>query len=293
MFGVLLAVAAAFTIALQAVFIRLGTDKGNSRGVLVVVLATNIAVLVPIAFVVGYPRPYYGLTPLSFGAFVGAGIVGTLFGRSLFYESIERVGASRAEPVKASQPLHAAAVAVVVLGEALTAVHLLGILLIVAGVGFVSWTIRDGGTAPPRTLLLPLAAAFFFGVEPVFASIGLSEGTPVVVGLAVKTAAASAGFAVYLRWKDTLDTTAFRSPSRRWYLLAAAANVAFLILYYTALTVSDVVVVVPIVQTSPLFVVVLSALFLRDLEKVDARVFAGALLVVIGAAIVTATGVTP
>jgi len=267
MLGALLAVAAAFAIALQAVFIRLGTDKGNSRGVLVVVLATNVAVLVPAAVVVGYPRPSFGLTPRSFGAFIGAGVVGTLIGRALFYESIERVGASKAEPVKASQPLHAAAVAVVVLGETLTAVHLLGIVLIVAGVGFVSWTTRDGGTAPPRALLLPLVAAFFFGVEPVFASIGLAEGTPVIVGLAVKTVAASAGFAVYLRWKGALDTTAFRSPSRRWYLLAAAANVAFLVLYYTALTVSDVVVVVPIVQISPLFVVVLSVLFLRDLER--------------------------
>lgn len=289
--GAALAVTAAVVIALQAVFIRKGTDRGNSRGVMVVVLATNVGVLVPAAAVLGYPD--YGLSLRSFIAFVGAGVVGTLIGRALFYESIERVGASRSEPVKASQPLHAAAVAVVVLGETLTAVHLFGIVLIVGGVAFVSWTTRDGDTAPPRALLLPLTAAFFFGVEPTFASIGLAEGTPVVVGLAVKTVAASAGFVVYLRWKGALNTSAFRSPSRVWYLLAAAANVAFLVLYYTALQVSEVVVVVPIIQTSPLFVAALSAVFLRDLEKVDVRLVAGAVLVVIGAVVVTATGAVP
>lgn len=289
--GAVLAVVAAFVIALQAVFIRRGTDKGDSRGVMVVVLASNVAVLVPAAAVLGYPD--YGLNARSFGAFVGAGVVGTLIGRALFYESIERVGANISEPVKASQPLHAAIIAVVVLGEVLTMVHLGGILLIVAGVAFVSLTTRDVDTVTPRALLLPLAAAFFFGVEPTFASIGLAESTPVVVGLAVKTVAASAGFVVYLRWKGALNASAFRSSSRRWYLLAAAANVTFLVVYYTALRISEVVVVVPIIQTSPLFVVVLSVVFLRDLERVNIRLVGGAVLVVIGAVIVTATGATP
>jgi len=42
-----------------------------------------------------------------------------------------------------------------------------------------------------------------------------------------------------------------------------------------------------------LFVAALSAVFLRDLEKVDVRLVAGAVLVVIGAVVVTATGAVP
>ena len=46
-------------------------------------------------------------------------------------------------------------------------------------------------------------------------------------------------------------------------------------------------VVVPLVNTNPLFIVILSALFLKDLEKVTGLVVTGAILIVGGVALIT------
>mgnify|MGYP006295233691 CR=1 FL=1 len=289
--GAALALLAAAGIAGQVICVRIGTEEGTATDALVVVLLTNIGVLVPLALVTGYPD--FGLTRRSLLAFAAAGIVGTMLGRAFYYTAIKQIGASRAEPIKASVPLFAALVAVFVLGETLSPGGFAGILLIVAGVAVISWesTANPGPTAAdagPVALLFPLVAAFFFGVEPVFAKIGFGEGTPVLVGLAVKTLAATIAFVAYLRWREVLPTRkSLRTGNTRWYLAAGAANTMFLLAYYSALAIAPVVLVAPIMQLSPLLVVALSAVFLRRLERVTPRLVAASLIVVAGAIAVT------
>jgi len=289
--GVVLAAAAAIAVAVQSVSVRVGTDDGRATDALVVVLATNVVLIVPAAAVVHYPN--YALTPRAVGAFVAAGAVGTLLGRIFYYTSIQRIGASRSEPLKASQPLHATAIAVVVLGERVTAGHVVGILLIVAGVAAISWETSRGdgaeGDASALALALPLAAAFMFGIEPTLAKVGFAEGTPILVGLAIKTVAATVGFLAYLRARSDLPSPgALVDRNAKWYAVAGLANTAFLGLYYLALSVAPVSVVVPIIQTSPLVVMVLSMAFLSRLERVTWKLLTGACVVVGGAVVLTA-----
>ena len=59
------------------------------------------------------------------------------------------------------------------------------------------------------------------------------------------------------------------------------------LLGYIALSKGDVSVVVPLINTNPLFIVLFSAVFLRDLETINARVAAGAVLIVSGIALIT------
>jgi len=289
--GVLLAAAAAVAVAVQSVSVRVGTDDGRATDALVVVLATNVFLVVPAAAVVHYPT--YSLTPRAIGAFVAAGAVGTLLGRIFYYTSIQRIGASRSEPLKASQPLHATAIAVVVLGEQVTAGNVVGILLIVAGVAAISWETSRGdgaaGDSSALALALPLAAAFMFGIEPTLAKVGFAEGTPILVGLAIKTVAATAGFLAYLRARNDLPSPgALVGRNAKWYAVAGLANTGFLCLYYLALSVAPVSVVVPIIQTSPLVVMVLSVAFLSRLERVTWKLLTGACVVVGGAVVLTA-----
>lgn len=287
--GVLLSAIGAVMLAGQAVFIRVGTDTGEVAHALVTVLAVNVVLLGGGSLVAYFPN--YGLTPLSLAVFLGAGLTGTVLARSLYYLSIDRIGASRTEPIKSSQPLHATLVAVLVLGEIVTGPHLVGIVLIVLGVAVISWeTNRSGATreVAPYELAFPLGAAFFFGIEPTFVKLGFQEGTPVFVGLAVKTAAAAVGFTAYLWYQDAVPSLGdLRSDSTRWYLAAGLANTAFMTAYYFALDVSPVALVVPIVQSSPLVVLVLSVLFLDRLERVTWRLTVGAVVAVAGAVLVT------
>jgi len=102
--GVLLAVGAACFLAEQALTIRLATRRGKSTDVLLVVMGVNLMMLAPLALAFD-PNPT--LIPRSILAFAAAGIVGTMIGRSLFYAGIKQIEASRAEPIRASMPLHA------------------------------------------------------------------------------------------------------------------------------------------------------------------------------------------
>ena len=288
--GIVLALVGALLIAVQVICIRIGTATGRSQDALVVVLVVNLGVIVPLALVVHFPT--YALDTAALLAFVGAGLVGTVLGRAFQYAAIERIGASRCEPIKASQPLHAALLAVVFLGESLSWVVFGGIVLIVVGIVLMSRVStrrfdREYDHVSWRGLVLPLAAAFCFGVEPIFAKMGMAAGTPPLVGLAVKTIAATVVFMAYLRARNALPTSSLlASTSVRWYAAAGVANTAFLLVYYAALSIAPVALVVPLTQTSLLFVVVLSVVFLQHLERVTPRLVVATVFVLVGTVLV-------
>ncbi|WP_440991825.1 DMT family transporter [Haloarchaeobius baliensis] len=292
--GVGLSVLAALALGSTSILVRLGTRAGRSRDVVMYTFGMNLLLAVPVTLVYHYPD--YGLTWRAVGAFALAGLTGTLCGRVLFYRSIQEIGASRTEPVKATQPLHAAVVAALVLGEVLTAANLLGIALIIAGLAVVSREIvtseENVVDVSPVMLVVPLGAAFFFGIEPTFAKLGFAEGTPVLVGLVVKVGAAALGMVLYLRYRGIAvlpSPSALEPSARKWILLAGVTNTSFLFAYYAALAVSPVVMVVPIVQMSPLVVALLSLLFLPRVEQVTARLVGAAGIIVAGGIIVTLT----
>lgn len=291
--GAALAFVAAVAIAAQVVFVRVGTVEGDPLDVLAVVLAVSTAVIVVVAGVAYYPR--YRLTSVALLAFAGAGLTGTFLGMIAYYTGIARLGASRTEPLKASMPLFATLFAVVLLGERLTPGNLVGIVLVVAGVALISWESRSG--ALPRAngstwaLALPVVAALLFGLEPILAKVGFAQGTPPMVGLAVKTTVALGALVGYLRWRRSLAGLPARvASSLRWYVAASLAFTAFLVAFYAALDVAAVVVVIPLFQTSPLVVILLSAAFLGRLERLTARLLAGAVVVTAGAVMITVFG---
>lgn len=293
--GALFGVGAALMIAVTSLLLRVGTDRGTASDALVVVLACNVGILIPLTVV--WYHPTYGLTPTAVGAFVLAGLLGTMLGRAFYFISIEKIGASRSDAIKASQPFHATVIALIVLGESFTIEHLLGIFLIVFGVAAVSWETASGGSKGiPRKklligLLFPLGASFFYGIEPTFAKIGFAEGTPILVGLTIKTVAATVGFIAYLRFRDSLPTlSSYSGENLPWYVAAGVANTIFLGLYYGALELARVNIVVPIIQISPFFVILMSYFLLPKLERITLRLAGGAACIVSGAIIVVNFG---
>ncbi|WP_445088024.1 EamA family transporter [Halobellus sp. GM3] len=288
--GILLALLGASALAVQSLAVRYGTIGSDSSDALVVTFAVNLAVLVPAAFLFG--NPIEELTLRALAAFTAAGLIGTMIGRALHFEAIKRIGSSRSEPIKASQPLHASLIAVVVLGEVVTGGHLLAMLAIVAGIAIISYEHGQGGSVGDAGyvgLAFPFAAAFFYGIEPTFAKLGFAEGPTVLTGLLVKIVSAGTGFLLYLWWTKGLPDP--RGIDRRelpWLLGAGVANTVFLLGYYGALELEPVSIVVPLVQSSPLVVILLSVLLVSDdLERITPRLILGALVAVGGAIGVT------
>ena len=292
--GVLLALLGATALAVQSLAIRYGTVASDTTDAMVVVFTINLVVLLPAAFLLG--DPLAELTPSAVAAFTAAGLVGTLAGRAVHFEGIRRIGSSRAEPIKASQPLHASLIAVLVLGEIVTPGHLLAMVAIVAGVAIITYehgrSSNGGGDASYVGVAFPVVAAVFFGLEPTLAKLGFAEGAAVLTGLTVKTVTAGVGFMAYVWWKRGIPRAGdFDRGELPWHVAAGVANTTFMLAYYGALELERVSVVVPLVQSSPLLVIVLSMLFVSDdLERVTPRLVAGALVAVAGAIGVTLLG---
>lgn len=291
--AILFSLGAAVAAASNQLFVRIGTEEGEAYDAVFVVMVVNLVVLVPLVLLFYYPE--YGLTRRSWLSFMAAGVLGTLLGRLFLYSSIDRIGASRTSPIVSSNALVATILGVVVLGESLSLIHAVGIVLIVGGVAAIAWeTSHENPDDLSRRelaigLSIPVGAALAFGWEPIYANFGFAEGTPAPVGLVVKTVAATLGFTAYLRWRNALpDPAVFYTSNIRWFVLAGIANTLFLLGYYAALAIAPVNVVVPIIITQTLFVVVLSALVMPErLERVTWKLVAAAMTVVAGALIVT------
>lgn len=293
--GIGLATAAAFALAVHFLCIRKGTTGGTANDAVLVVMIVNIAILVPLVAVFYYPA--YGLTTASLFWFVAAGLAGTMVGQICLYQGIDRIGANRSSPIQSTNALIATLLGVAFLGERLTATHGLGVVLVVGGVAAIAWETAQGNgdDGIEGSLLLgmlfPFGAAVAFGVEPIFATLGMEEGTPAPVGLALKTVAATLGFVLYLRLRDALPAmTALTSVDGRWFVLGGVGHTLFLLGYYVALSLAPVSIVMPFIITTPVFVVVLSWLFMpQHLERVTWPLVTGTAVVAVGSAIIVAT----
>lgn len=293
--GIGLAVAAAVLLAVQNLCIRVGTTTGDTGDAVVVVMAVNLVCVGPAAVILHYPE--YGLSRVALGAFAAAGLVGLVLGRLCMFAGIERIGASRTTPIVSASTLVAAVLAVWSFDETLTLPHLAGIVCIVAGVATVSWVTastdpsHDSLLDAGASLLLPVSAAVFVGIEPILVRVGLDTGTPVLVGLAVMMLTAFTGYAGYRSLNGRPVPSPFEDPDMRWYVGAGVASTVGLLAYFGAIASAPVVIAIPITHTAPLIVIALSVVFLpRRLERVTWPLVVAAAVVVIGASLVTLSG---
>lgn len=296
--GAGLATIAAVCFAVQFLCIRLGTDDGTVADAVLITLLCNVGIVVPLVVIIHGGAVWRLFTPTAVVAFAAAGVAGLCLARVSLFKSVEQIGASRTSPVVASNVLFATLFAYAFLGERVTPTHLLGIGLIVGGVALLSWETTSRGEANAGswreqgvTLAYPIAAAVLIGIEPIFVTIGLAEGTTVLAGLAAMMLAGTLGFAGY--WLASRTTLQVRGTDAalRWYLAAGLATTVGFTSYLLALETATVVVVMPILQTNPLLVLLLSALFLPTrLERISRRLVVAACVIVLGATIVSVVG---
>ncbi|TYT60357.1 DMT family transporter [Natrialba swarupiae] len=292
--GAILASIASLMFAFQYIFVRQGTQKGTVSDIIWISLLSNVVILVPPALLL-YD---FSMTIMSVLAFMGAGLSGSLFARICMFTSIKRLGASRTSPIVASNALFATVLAVLVLDESLTLVHLFGVILIVAGVTLISYDTAEGKrvnlTRRELAILffVPILAAVFLGIEPIFISLALEAGGSIIPGTAIVVTTAFVGFTAYTGGTTGLPSPSLvRKPYFKWYIAAGVATTFGLLAAFSAIQIAPVAIAVPLIQTSPLLVIVLSMLFLSSkLEKVTPVVLVSTVIIIVGATIVTLVG---
>jgi len=218
--------------------------------------------------------------------FAAAGIVGTLAGRLFRFVAIEKVGASVAAAVINLNPFISTGLAILLLGERVTLAILAGTTVIVLGTILLSTTGRQVGFRPVD-LVIPLLSAACFGVVAILRKIGLSQAGP-VLGFAVNVTTGLLVFTVFLMASGNRQTMACRGRSLVHFISAGLAENGGVFMTLVALKLGTVSVVAPIAATAPIFVLPLSMLFLRGIERLTARVAVGTVLVVLGVFLIVA-----
>lgn len=278
-----LALASALCSAVATILIRRGLRRyGPYTGFWINLAVGTVGSWLAVLAMGGVGRPT--LAGLAF--FALAGLIGTAGGRLFRFLSIEAVGASIAAALINLSPLVSSLLAILLLGERVTLAVLAGTVVIVGGTTLLSAGGRRVGLRPAQ-LLLPGLSALCFGVVAVLRKVGLSGMEP-LPGVAVNVTAALVAYTAFLLATGQGGVMGCRGRSLAYFVVAGVAENLTVLLVVVALNVGTVSVVMPLASVSPIFVLVLSFFFLRNIEILDRRIVIGTLLIVTGVYLLTA-----
>lgn len=214
--------------------------------------------------------------------FVLVGIFVPGIARFFMFKGMERLGASITSCLTNSTPLFATVFAVSFLNERPTLTNILGTLSIVAGIIALTWK-GASKTWRTRDLLFPLTAAFLFAARDNLVRFGLLKIHSPLVGATI--AATTSFFTMSVLYLLFEDKKPLKKPASKGFQFFAAAGFMNFLSYafaYTALSMERVSLISPLINGSSLFILPLSALLLKDVEKITQRKIAAILLVILG-----------
>lgn len=285
--GPILAILGAFFYAAHLIIVRKATVTSEPLDAALAVTLVNALLFLPLILVY---LSDFGFPLVALLAFVASGVFANFLGRICVYEGTKRIGASRTIPFTRGETLVATFLGIMVLGEAITIGHLTGTFVLVGGVMVLSYEVKEeeagGGWGVSPDLMFPFMAMILFGFAALFDKTGLSQGVPIPVGLAVKFSGAVLGLSLYSIIKGNSIFTQLTEGNKKMLFSAGLTSSIGLGFLYMAFSVSDIVDVMPFWSMSPLFGVLLSFIFLKDLEKITKPVIIGSILVVIGAVLI-------
>lgn len=281
--AVLFAVASAFCFTCADFAARRGLNYAHALVGATITLAGELVFFGAVALFAGIAFPPLGA---HYAWVVAGGTANPGLFLIFFMIGISKIGVSRAAPIKGSSPLIGALLAIPLLGEHPAWYHLAGVGAVVAGIALIT-SGRTEGRWRRIDALWPIAAAVMAGLGAIFWRRGVQGFPSVLAGSAAGVAAAWVVVAAYTAWR--MRGREAGDLGRAWpaFALCGAAAGCGILLYAHALQRGEVYRVLPLVQVSPLFTVLLALLFLRRAEMITWRVPAGAALTVAGAVLVT------
>lgn len=279
----LLALGSSFTYSVTFISLRQGLRSGSPLTGVIIMAGIVAAFTLTAALIQGTLQTS---NPVALLWFALAGCVGQCLGQLASFTGIQRMGVSRAAPIQGSSPIWSVILAVIILGERPGLPVWLGASAVVVGVAFLSRRGNEqGGTAWDwlrGALVFPLVASVLFAFMPVVAKFGFAYQRTPMVGIGTAFGAATvlllaARFGLGIGGRLQADRSALR-----WFALAGVCTTASAVLFWTALSMGEVSIVMPLSRIGPLWAVIWTVLFLGNVENVNARVFFAAVLIIAG-----------
>ncbi|MGH7783794.1 MAG: DMT family transporter [Candidatus Binatia bacterium] len=284
LFAEIVAIFSAMGWAGDSVLVRFGLRKSNIFAAMLVSYTVSISCMwtyliatTSLEFLDSPAMIYYLIS----------GCMQPLFARALFYEGITRIGVARAGPLRGSEPLFATAIAIAFFHERPGFLVFLGTILIVGSLWLISG--KQRGETKWRLLdaIFPVSAALVSAVSQSLRKQGLKIIPDPFVAVAMVTTVSFILLVGFLL--VTKRTAQMRMPRSVFAFFACAAFIAVSaqVANFIALGRGELSVIIPLLNTTPLFTVLFSAVFLRNIETVNLRIILGAATMVGGVLLIT------
>ena len=272
-----LALAGAVCSAAATICIRQGLQDSDSYAGFWINVIVGV---VGLWIVVFWLAPPQALPVKALPFFILSGLVGTVVGRLARFVSIEKVGAPVAASITNLNPFISTGLAILLLGERVTLPMVAGTGVIVLGTVLLSLSGKHVGFRV-RHLIYPFISASCFGAVAIVRKVGLTHTDP-LFGSAVNITTALMAFATFMLMSGQRQSLVCHRRSLPYFIGAGVAENTGVCLVLVALSLGDVSVVIPLNGTAPLFVLVMTAIFLKGVETLTWRIVLGSALIVFG-----------
>jgi DME family drug/metabolite transporter len=175
---------------------------------------------------------------------------------------------------------------VLILGEIWLPPNIIGTGLVILGVVILSVSEPPAGDWNRKDVIYPVLAAFAFGVSTTLRKTGLMTIQVPLLGAAVTVATAFCVLLGIVRLRGGTAILKFNRASNGWLFGGALFNTGAILSFFSALNVGQIVQVEPLVACNPLFTMLWAAVFLKQIEQLNARVVFGGLVTVGGTVLV-------
>lgn len=285
---VVLGLVAALFFAVSNILVRAGITDSSPLLALLYSLTANVVVLWPLVIWL-YD---FQVDLWAWRYFIIAGTLAPVLGRFFNYTGIDKLGINLSTPITYTNPLVAIALASLFLGQRLLLLGYVGAVIIFLGSVLLGTTRSKSGvlTFKKRHLIFPILASLFYGSSHVFRDLGIELVATPILAAAVTTTTSWTWMVLYLgatRSRHDFDIT---RREQIFFSLAGAATAVAIPVLYMALQVGDVVVVVPMTNTTPFWVLLLSFVLFRGSELFTPRVIIGTVLTVGGVILISTFG---
>ena len=298
--GGFLALLAAATFALNNAFARRGVLSGTVLQAMAISVPFGVPLFLIAALATGSTFHVANFSANSWVLLSAAGVIHFVLGRYCNYRAVKAMGANLAGPLMESSVLVALVLAVALLGERITAVKALGILLILCGPALT--VSRKKGKKPEKQhelaftpiyfegTLYALLAAVAYGVSPVLVRFALEKSNwqASIAGGLVSYVAATIVTLVFIVVADqTKHIRNMSSDTIRWFCWAGLFVGVSQMLRYMALALAPVSVVSPIQRLSLIFRLIFGYMINKQYEVFNSRMVTGTIVSILGAALLS------
>lgn len=291
--GIFLTLGAALCGSIGYISVKRGLETTDYK--VFILLSISIGVFISGSLLWSIDMGLSGITLRAvFPFIVTGGLGGGLLARISTTVATHEIGASRTHALASVSPLVTALFGVVLLNEVISLQLGIGVLTVVVGASFLSYLVYKSDSDNNQTVqnhpLLGLSLAFYtmimFGFHPVLRRIGLDLGATPLQGAFIRFVTGFLCYVVYLLISRSVVNVKMNYQVN-YYMVAGVAWALAPLLSIHAIQFISPTVFASLSRVGPLLTVILTHFFLKGIEKVNWQILLTALLVVIGAILVS------